>query len=236
MRGLALVHLVWAPLPLARLERFVTGYRQHAAGVEHRLVVIMKDFADPRDAAPHDALVRDVADQTLFYDAGGRDLSAYRWAASRLDAEHLCFLNSESVPLAHGWLAALTEALVAPGVGAVGATGSYEAPRSRLPHRRRRWPAFPNPHLRTNGFALARDVMLGLRWPDAGRKAQAWELESGRRGMTRQLWSHGLHTLVVGRDGRPYGPEDWPASATFRSGDQQNLLIADNRTREWQIA
>jgi len=27
---------------------------------------------------------------------------------------------------------------------------------------------------------------------------------------------------------------EWPASATYRSGEQRNLLVADRRTRDWE--
>jgi hypothetical protein len=30
--------------------------------------------------------------------------------------------------------------------------------------------------------------------------------------------------------------ERWPESHTFRSGDQHNLLVGDNRTRDYQHA
>jgi len=41
---------------------------------------------------------------------------------------------------------------------------------------------------------------------------------------------------VAGRDGRVYGSEEWPASRTFRSGEQDNLLVADNRTEQYHAA
>ena len=151
-----------------------------------------------------------------------------------LDAEHLCFVNSESVPLAEGWLAALAAAVREPGVGAVGATGSYEATRSRLPLRRRRWPAFPNPHLRTNAFMISSEVMRDLRWPDVTSKREAWELESGWRGMTRQLWYRGLQTLVVGRDHRAYSRSTGPrarrsAAATRRISSSPTTALASGK-------
>ena len=152
--------------------------------------------------AEHLAALDGVAHEALHYDLPTLDLPAYAWCAETLDAAHLCFLNSESTVLADGWLAALLEPLRDPGVGATGATGSYESPHSIIPFRRRRWPAFPNPHLRTNAFALSRDLMRELRWPAVRTKPAAWELESGRDGFTRQVWGRGLRTLVVGRDGR----------------------------------
>jgi hypothetical protein len=229
-----LVHIVWAPLGVAAVERFVDAYTACPPGEDHRLAVIYKGFASPGDAAPQAEIIGPLAHERLDYAQPTLDLPAYAHAADVLDAEHLCFVNSESVPLAPGWLAALAAAVRTPGVGAVGATGSYEATVSRLPWRRRRWPAFPNPHLRTNAFMIGRDDLRALRWPAVGTKTQAWELESGWRGMTRQLWARGLQTLVVGRDGAAYPPERWAESSTFRSGGQANLLVADNRTRQWE--
>jgi SAM-dependent methyltransferase len=61
-------------------------------------------------------------------------------------------------------------------------------------------------------------------------------LESGYDGITRRLLQRGRRVLVVGRDGRAYETDAWPESRTFRSGAQENLLIADNRTADWQRA
>lgn len=236
MAEVVVVHLVWAPLGPAALQRFVASYRAHPGGADHRLAIVFKGFGDTGPGAAHLAALDGLEHETLRYDAPTLDLPAYAACAEALDASHLCFLNSESVLLADGWLAALLEQLRAPGVGAVGATGSYESPRSLNPLRRRRWPSFPNPHLRTNAFMLSRALMRDLRWPAVRTKPAAWELESGRDGFTRQVWSRGLRTLVVGRDGRGHPPEDWHRSATFRSGGQANLLVADNRTRQWEEA
>jgi hypothetical protein len=39
---------------------------------------------------------------------------------------------------------------------------------------------------------------------------------------------------VVGRDGRAYDPTDWYRSHTFWEANQENLLIADNQTAEYE--
>lgn len=236
MTAIAVVHLVWAPLGSGALERFLASYRAHAAGLEHRLVLLFKDFASREAAAEVAQAAAGVEHEALHYPATTLDLPAYLWAAERLDAEALCLLNSESVLLGSGWLAALHAALADAGGGAVGATGSYETPFSRLPLRRRRWPAFPNPHLRTNAFMTSRELLRALDWPPVRDKRRAWELESGKRGLTRAVWSRGGRVLVVGRDGETFPPERWPFSATFRAGDQAKLLVADNRTRQWADA
>jgi hypothetical protein len=54
--------------------------------------------------------------------------------------------------------------------------------------------------------------------------------------MTRQIYRMGLRPLVVGKDGEGYERERWRESLTFRSGDQRNLLVEDNRSREFAAA
>ncbi|MDX6541666.1 MAG: hypothetical protein QOI71_3276 [Gaiellales bacterium] len=236
MAEVSVVHLVWAPLGTPALERFLASYRAHPAGLPHRLMIVLKGFAKPEDASGHLQLLEGIDYDSMFYALPTLDLPAYRAAAEALAASHLCFLNSESVLLAPGWLRTLYEAVADPGVGIAGATASYERIHSLIPARRRRWPPFPNPHVRTNAFMLSRELLLSARWPDVATKARAWELESGVDSLTRHAWSRGLGARVVGRDGTAYRPHEWPASATFRSGAQANLLVADNRTREWDAA
>lgn len=236
MPEICVVHLIWAPLGPAPLRRFAASYRAHPAGLDHRLVLIFKGFEAPEHAAEHAEAVDGLEHESIFYSRPTLDLPAYAAAAEELDASHLCFMNSESVLLCDGWLAALSSQLSTPGVGAVGATGSYESPSSLNPLRRRRWARFPNPHLRTNAFMLSRALMRTARWPEVRSKSQAWRLESGTHGLTRHVWSRGGQTLVVGRDGAAYPPDRWPESATFRSAGQANLLVADNRTRQWDQA
>ncbi|HSZ70457.1 MAG TPA: hypothetical protein VK756_08845 [Solirubrobacteraceae bacterium] len=178
------------------------------------------------------------------------DLAAYGEAARRLQHEWLCFVNSYGVILADGWLGALARAAAQPDVGLVGATGSWESRAelvpgppmhwiyqlAKLPGNRRGFPRFPNPHIRSSAFMLRREHVLALGLERARDKQAAYLLESGRRSITRQIHARGLRAVVVGRDGRAYESDDWPRSATFRAGEQANLLVADNRTAQWQYA
>jgi len=92
---------------------------------------------------------------------------------------------------------------------------------------------FPNYHIRTNAFMISRQLMLSLKRKPFRRKWDALMFESGRNSLTKQILALGLQTLVVGRDGSAYQKENWWQSWTFRSGTQENLLIADNRTEEY---
>jgi hypothetical protein len=241
MSGTYVVYLVWGPLGAGPVERFAASYLAHPARHVHRLVLLLNgvEARDVRSrcetvAAELRAEILELPDRVL-------DLDAYRAAGQRLEAEALLFLNTHSEILADGWLGFLAAALMRDGVGLAGATGSLEsalsaAPRPLKPFLRRRWPQFPNPHLRTNAFMLRRSLMLSLDWPPSASKRQALALESGRHSITRQVWDRGLEVVVVDRDGRSYRREQWMESRTFRSGNQEKLLVADNRTRQYATA
>ncbi|HZO59468.1 MAG TPA: hypothetical protein VFB51_07245 [Solirubrobacterales bacterium] len=240
--GVCVAYLCWGPLGRRPVEEFAASYRAHPAGSGHRLVIALKDVQDPgvleacrslAGDAPHAELL-EVGSQPL-------DLGTYAEIAQRVEAEALCFVNTGSVVRDTGWLAKLTAQLAAPGIGLAGASGSYEsfsthAPFVTRPLRKRQFPLFPNAHVRTNAFALPRTLMLRLDWGRVTRKIDAWKLESGRHNITRQVWERGLDAVVVGRDGRAYGREQFYESNTFRRGDQPNLLVSDNRTREFETA
>jgi hypothetical protein len=113
---------------------------------------------------------------------------------------------------------------------------AYLAQRRELQLFKQYFAPFPNHHIRTNAFLMAREVLLRLACGAITNKMDAMRFESGKAGLTRQLSALSLRTLVVGRDGRAYEPERWCQSHTFRSGLQENLLVADNRTREYATA
>lgn len=241
MKDVALVHLVWAPLGTAPLARFLAAHAAHPPGVPHRLILVFNGFERETAAAGHRALLCDVEHEAFMLSRPQQDLAAYLVAARHAGPVRLAFLNSYAEPLVEGWLGLLLDVLDRPDAGIVAATGSYEsaasaAPRPLKPLKRLGHPPFPNPHLRTNAFALDHDVLARLDWRAPRGKAAALRLESGHRGLTRQVQSLGLSPLVAGRDGRAFDVPEWPASRTFRSGDQENLLVADNRTRQYADA
>lgn len=256
----AVVHLVRAGNDPAALERFLCSYARHPAGAPHRLVLLLKGFATRLPAELHGLLAR-VAHQRIDCPDRGYDVGSYCFAAQRISQRIVLFLNSYSVLQGDRWLAKLLDAYHRTGVGLVGATGSNDSMsasllrgfvddhgliRSDVIHRamaiglgialRPAFPDFPNPHIRSNAFLLARTDFLALRPWLLRTKLDAWLFESGRASMTRRMQKRGLQVLVVGADGLGYPPEDWPRSMTFWQSHQQNLLIADNRTAAYQCA
>lgn len=262
MRKICVVHLVWIPLGLAQFAEFIASYREHEAGVEHDLLIIFKELERDDQLAVYEELLAGINYKTLFLGSEGFDILPYFIAAKKFDYQYFCFLNSYSVILAAGWLRVMFAHLQARGVGLVGATGSYESYYSNLSksrprigvktfsddvrlyrnwrhmliEARERFEPFPNAHLRTNAFMIARELMLGVNFKGEADKMESLKFESGKEGLTRQVRALGLQALVVGRDGAAYAVDEWPHSHTFRSGGQRNLLVADNRTRQYAEA
>lgn len=234
---LCLIYLAWTPYGVQCARDFLDSYLEHPPGTEHRLLIALAGPSGER--GPWHETFAEVEHEPIELGLG-LDLDHYRTVAERRPAARYCFLNTVTTALADGWLRNLERALLAPGVGIVGASGSHESPNAIRPGPLRRlrpgYEPFPNPHLRTNAFALERELMLELDWPRGLNKLQAVKLEAGSRGLTRQVAARGLKAAVVGRDGVAYPPERWRESATFRSGGQRNLLLADNRTRHYQEA
>ncbi|HEX8180977.1 MAG TPA: hypothetical protein VF525_15630 [Pyrinomonadaceae bacterium] len=264
MAELGLVHLVRAQNGLEPFESFLASYRAHPCGVPHELLLVFKGFAPDANLTPYHALLAGLSYRTLTVADEEFDIGPYFAAARAFDHEYFCFLNSFSVILADDWLGALYRHSTRPGVGLVGATGSHESIYTchlqawpwtvgtkrlsrlylaglyygwrELWQLRADFAPFPNPHVRTNAFILPRHVISRLKlWP-LQRKADAERFESGRHGLTHQVLDMNLATLVVGRDGQAYAPAHWRASRTFRGGEQTNLLVADNRTRQYAQA
>ncbi len=290
---LCVVHLVRAANGGGPLRAFADALRRHDAGVDHELVLAMKGFESLSEAEPYLEELADLHPRTLFFPDAGLDIGVYLAAATCLQGARYCFLNSYSLPLVDDWLAKLSAALDDPGVGLVGATGSWASTRSwvayslglpsayrgvlaspksvreqlrameggersavrveshsvraglhsaraSVPARARALrqipglECFPAYHLRTNAFVVSHATLRRLRLSTIRGKVDAYALENGRQSITRQVQRMGLRTIVVDRMGTLYDHERWHLSRTFWQGDQEGLLVADNRTFAYQ--
>jgi hypothetical protein len=108
--------------------------------------------------------------------------------------------------------------------------------RIRLRRVRGKVDPFPNYHLRTNAFMFRRETALRIEFEPTRRKLDAYLFESGRRGLTCQVLAMSLRVLVVDRAGNTYEMPDWNVSNTFWRLNQENLMIADNQTRAYDVA
>ena len=258
MSELGVVHLVRAKNGLQPFTNFLDACARNAGGASHELLIVFKGFTGDAELEPYRKLLRTIPHRGLAVSDRGVDLHAYAAAARHFDHAYLCFLNSYSTPLEEGWLEKMFALVRQPQVGVVGCSGSWESMYTnylnagnsaqppplhqqlvrtlRLQINRRFFLPFPNYHIRTNAFMLSRQLMLDV-WPrSVVNKSTAYMVENGRNGFTPRVLRRGLKPLVVGRDGRGYDKEDWAVSNTFRQANQENLLIADNQTRNYAAA
>jgi hypothetical protein len=255
--SIRVIHLVWAPLGPRMLEGFLAAWREQTPGHPASLTVVMNGFESRAGAAPALALLDGVGADLVWAPEPVQDLAAYPLAASEAEEPFVCLMNSYARPLRPGWLAALAGATEGRPLAAAGATGSWESHGTEFSLRarlsagsardriggvvdwlsfHRRFPPFPNPHLRTNGLLYPRELLLDVLKRPPRTKDEAFALESGRAGLSRRIVDEGGELLVVTRDGRAHSPVQWPATHTFRSGELDGLLIADNRTEDWMRA
>lgn len=230
----------------------LAAYRQAAMRLSHERVCFVNSFSALRDA---DWLAKLAA--ALDVPGTGLAGASGSWQSLRSGVLHSWFLPSpyrRVLPdrrVARGQFIAIEReaadlgaraGLVPPDAAA--ASGPRSAGRSPLaallavlrtlpavPEQLARFPGFPAPHLRTNGFIAERALFAALQIGAVTRKMDAWALESGRTSITRQVQDRGLRAVVVDRHGDTYEWRRWPLSRTFWQGDQEQLLIADNQTR-----
>lgn len=256
MHSIGVVHLVRQCNGPDPLRAFVQSYQAHPAGEPHDLLIVYKGFNDG-DRGACEELLGSVPHRALDVPDEGFDIGAYFHAVHRFPHAYLLFLNSFSRIVCDDWLAILYRHLRQPGVGAVGAGGSWESMyttwlndnaragfwktlrpkfKTRTHYMRERFAPLPNHHLRTNAFMASRDLLASLHVPALQTKEDTHMFESGVGGMSHQIRERGLRLLVVGRNGRAYEAPQWASSCTFRAGDQSNLLIADNQTESYLAA
>lgn len=241
---------------------FLETYKGNDAGIDHDLIIIYKGFADSSEIEDYEFQLQDIPHGYIHVDDEGFDLGAYFKASLTTDSESLCFLNSFSLILSKNWLLKMSIQLAPFNVGMVGATGSAgtirprfrvglrtSSPKTLLELLRKilwypfqitlfmfLFPRFPNYHIRTNGFMIKKDVMYRLRKSKIHNKVQAYTMESGKFNLTKQVEKMGLECLVVDKNGVGYKKGEWQSSNTFWSGNQENLLIADNQTEKYRLA
>lgn len=235
-------------------RNFLTSYLEHPAGIDHDILFVYKGFHRKAEILPYKELLEGIPHFFMKVVDFGFDLRPYFIAARKFDNQYFCFLNSFSVIQGNDWLLKLYRQISQPGVGLAGASGSWgsirpgQTERPELPWHRKLlrkclgpcfgmyFDFFPNYHIRTNGFMIARDSMLKIRHGSIFTKMHAWMLESGKNSITRQVEQMGLRSMVVGNDGNGYDKTKWDVSNTFWRKTQGNLLIADNQTKKFDVA
>lgn len=250
MSDICVVHLVRKKNGMEPFRDFLGSYMNYPAGIDHDLLIVYKGFSRKTDIEHYEDLLRDIPHTFLTVADFGFDLRPYFVAAKKHDSKYFCFLNSFSIILDKDWLLKLFRHITEPGVGLVGATGSWGSISSGAQIRKysiperfarfvlKKWRAlyfdpFPNYHLRTNSFMITREAMLRIQHGTILTKMHAYRTESGKNSITKQIERMGLRPVVAGKDGKGYEKNEWDISNTFWRGTQDNLLVSDNQTRKF---
>ena len=167
----AVVHLVRRANGIAPFEAFMASYERCPAELEHDLVLLLKGFGATAELDPY--LERAAAARPARVEVCdvGLDLTAYLAAASVLEHERVCFLNSFSEILVPGWLRMLDAALADRTAGAAGATGSWASHLSYNLYQL----GVPDPYARAfAGRRAARVAMHEISGTPQPRPAPYW--------------------------------------------------------------
>jgi hypothetical protein len=127
MRDVGVVYLYRFLEGESPVRRFLKTYRSHRAGMDHDFYVVFKGFPGRNSRASGRALFDNVPISSIEHDDVGYDIGSYLHAAKVVPNPRLILLNTFSQILADNWLAHFDHALSGPGVGVVGATGSWLA-------------------------------------------------------------------------------------------------------------
>ena len=97
------------------------------------------------------------------------------------------------------------------------------------------FPPFPNPHLRTTGFAIRRELLLSVVDQIPSKKPDAFNYESGHANLVERSRQLGWTAVVVSKSGKVHGVGDKSARRTFRwrGGDS---VVTDRESRRFKLA
>ncbi len=245
---------------LNSVKEFLAHYEKFAPGCPHRLIVVTKGWDGVPGLLEAKLLATHYSAEVVELPDDGFDWGVYMRLAPTLRDDWVCVLNSFSQPVTEHWLELLRVGALEIGVGAVGATGSWESNLwsgvyvpwdfkslvqfpARLAYgcfrylsKRNIFPGYPNPHLRSNALFLKSELLRAFceKRSIPRSKEDALALECGISSLTKYVLSMGLDVRVIGADGRSFSSRDWVLSKTFRTPSQPNLLIHDNRTRLYE--
>jgi hypothetical protein len=230
MPKIAIVYLDrWGNPP--RFPRaFLNSLKDNPAGSDYDLIWQLKGYPEALD----NRLLAEFSEYhggAIHQERYPDDLYQFSLAfdvARRFDHDYLLFFISWSRILAPNWLRFYLAAFDRHAdCGVAGATGSFE--------RLTRDQAFPNIHIRTNAFMIERKLFLSLDPGDLALKKAGNEFEAGANGLTRQIERRGLAPMLVDRFGNILRTDAWPRARVYRSGEQEALLVADNRTHDYAV-
>lgn len=240
--NICVVHLVRKGNDINLFTIFLNSYLQFQSGMNHDLIFVFKGYKKGENILMYTSLLKTIDYKIYFMNDFGMDIQVYKKIAEITRYDIYLFLNSHSEILSNNWLIFYYKNLKN-NIGLIGATSSFESLKfgkfgTFLNMFNNYFYFFKKPkkssgHIRTNAFMIKRNLFLSLRFPVFANKTFNMMFESGENSMTIQVERKGLICGIVSKEGHFYTKEKWKESMTFRYGNQKNLLIADNRTRNY---
>ncbi|TXS96691.1 class I SAM-dependent methyltransferase [Parahaliea maris] len=235
-------------------KEFVEAWSRHPPEHAHQLYFLAKGWKSELQHQKLVQLAQSCDAKLLDLPDTGFDFGAYFRALPQIEEKWVCLMNSYAKPNTPGWLRLLSQSARTTGNGIAGATGSWQS-LGWSPLKQgsisataatalsniincanwKKFQSFPNPHLRSNGLVIEKCLLeqfaKNSKFPKT--KNEAFQLESGINGLSMFALDNHCKLVICGADGKEYPIEKWPFSVTFRSHEQQNLLVTDNRTHEY---
>jgi hypothetical protein len=209
---------------------FLSSLSRFDAGVEYDFVYILKGYPKEQSCRFLDEFKREVNPKTqvLALPDDRFATATMLQAAKLLPNKKMIYFVSSCRILAPQWLRFYLNAFDAiESCGIAGATSGYECTNKS--------PPFPNIGIRSTSFVIDRKLFIELADGNLNTREDEGAFESGPDGMTKQIMRRNLKPVVVDNKGKIWHIEEWPYSYTFRSGHQENLLVADKRTYHYAV-
>lgn len=211
------------------IDRFIYSYNQYKTNKQHGLHVILKGSGSNYSR-------EDIIRKFDFYckihelPDDGYDIGAYIRIAGKIDDQIIIFLNSHSTICCDKWIEKLVNPFIDNKIGLVGCTASFES----LSPLGIEFPRTPNPHIRTNGFAIRKkDFAYITKNVVISSKYDAWIFESGFFSLTKRIMNLDKNYIIVDKKGVTYGVESFQIAGTFRNLYRSNQIISDNQHKEY---
>jgi hypothetical protein len=198
------------PVWSEKAEVFYESYNQYKPGFEHKLLIVKKeDFVD-NIFDNHERIVHD----NYGYDMG----TLQKIAPESLEYDVVVHFGGHCRILADEWLRKIVSVFSNPEVALVGTSASNEN----------------RPHIRTCNFAYRPNLMKQILFPESlETKDSQYQMEYGENSLYNQFTSMGYICGIVDKQGN-FFKDNWIDTMTYRSGEQENLLIADRHTDAYQ--
>jgi hypothetical protein len=262
----AVAYLVWVPFGIGVYNDFLQSYIKNNAGSSHTLLLLFNGVKNTTDIKEFVDLTNNsnITNYEYLIFEKGQDMEVYQWSCSKVDFDVMLFLNSYSTFNTKNWLKIYLDNFN-DAVGMIGASASNQSIYSSVfktntllwefnksfnyNYRKYKllikafcywrfyFKPFPCPHIRATAYMIRRKDYLEIKskFP-LNTKFDAYKVECGYKSITNQLLKKGYQLGVVNCDGKYFDLNEAKQSLTFRTGNQEKLLINDKQTNWYSNA